>query len=178
MREHTYVVQKGNEVRPEFVDRKVSWMKAETIGEALGLPTDIGEQISRLIAGAQKSVNPHFENEVALVAAGEQQRDIAARADIRSVLGAADGTLEIAAKTATELTIGAPRAPGAGVGKVLKPQTIANRTAQGVGNKLFDKCYADEAFLNRMIKNGAFERAEYDAWLAVAHPATPATPTA
>lgn len=174
MREHTYVVQKGNEVRAEFVDRKVSWMKAETIGEALGLPGDVSEQISRLIAGASKSANPHFENEIALVAAGEQQRDIATRADIRSILGAADGTLDLASKAATELTIGAPRAPGSGVGKVLKPQTIANRAAQGAGNKLFEKCYADPKFLARMLNAGAFDQEEYDAWLVVTHP-TPAT---
>jgi len=173
MREHRYEVAKGKEVRPEFVGKSVGWMKAETIGEALGLGTDVAAQITALISGATKGTNPHFDSEKALVAAGEQQRDIAVREDIRGTLGKPEGTLEAASKVANELTIGAPRS-GGGVAKVVKPETAAARGAKSTGNRLFEKCRGDEKFLARMVKDGIVDQGEYDAWLAV-NPATQPT---
>jgi hypothetical protein len=145
MREHTYEVAKGNQVKPEHVGKKVSWMKAQTVAEALS-------------AG-------HFENEEALVAAAEQQRDIAVREDIRDILSTDDGTLEAAAEAAKTLTVGKPRA-GGGVSKVVKPKTQAERAAKGSGNRLFERAQADEKFLARMVKDQIIDMDEYNAWLS------------
>jgi hypothetical protein len=179
MRNHSYEIAKGNEVSPEFVGKTVTWQKAETIGEALGLPTDVAAQVSALIAGATKTTqNPHFESEKALVAAGEQQRDIAVREDIRSTLAKdakTPGTIDAAAKVANELTIGSPRAGGK-VGKAVKPQTIQKNAAASSGNKMFEKALVDEKFRNLMIRNGVLDEAEFGTWQAAREAASaPAT---
>lgn len=145
MREHTYEVAKGNQVKPEHVGKKVSWLKAETVQEAIS--------------------SGHFENEAALVAAAEQQRDIAVREDIRDILSTDEGTLEAAAEAAKTLTVGKPRA-GGGVSKVVKPKTQAERAAKGSGNRLFERAQADEKFLARMVKDQIIDMDEYNAWLS------------
>lgn len=163
-REHKYEVQKGNEVRTEFVGKTVSWMKAQTIGEALGLPDDVGARITKLIGDATKTSNPHFESEHALVAAGEQQRDIAVRDDIRTILGKPEGTLAEAAKAATELTIGAPRTGNGSVSKTAKPATRQKRAAADTGNKVFERCLTDEKFRNTMERAGMLDG--FEEWKA------------
>lgn len=151
MREHTYEVAKGNQVKPEHVGKKVSWMKAENVQEALA--------------------SGHFENEAALVAAAEQQRDIAVREDIRDILSTDDGTLEAAAEAAKTLTVGKPRA-GGGVSKVVKPKTQAERAAKGSGNRLFEKARGDQKFLDRMVRDQIIDIEEFNAWLAYQTAAT------
>lgn len=164
MRAHSYEVQRGNEVRPEHVGKTVTWQKAQTIGEALGLPTDAAQEISRIIAGVTSKSGAHFESEAALVAAGEQQRDIAVRDDIRTILGKEDGTVEKAAKAAQELVIGAPRTSDGKVTKAKKPETIAKNAAASSGNKLFEKALVDEKFRASMIRNGVLDEAEFQTW--------------
>jgi len=165
MRNHSYEVQKGNQVLPTHVGKNVTWQKAETIGEALGLPTDVGQRISQMIADATKTTtNPHFENEQALVAAAEQQRDIAVREDIRAVLSKPEGTLDGAAKVANELTIGAPRSGSGRVSKTAKPATQQARAEKDVGNKIFERALVDEKFRSQMAKAGFLDG--FDAWQA------------
>lgn len=175
MRPHTYEVQKGNEVKAQHVGKNVTWNKAQTIGEALGLPTDVAERISSLISGASKSPNPHFENEAALVAASEQQRDIAVREDIRAILGKDDGTIDAAAKAANELTIGAPRSSDGRVSKKAKPETIAKRAAASSGNKMFQKALENDQFYRQMVKAGVLDEVEFATWREAQSQVAPAS---
>lgn len=124
MREHIATVQKGNDVRAEFVGKTVTWQKAQTMDEAL--------------------TNGHFTNEAALVAAAEAQRDIAIRAEIRKILGKPDGTIEAAQAKATSVKVGEAkqREPGA----VTQPKTAkgkVDRTAKDIGATLFERAIAN-----------------------------------
>lgn len=147
MREHIGVVQKGNDVRAEFVGKQVTWQKATSVDEALS-------------AG-------HFENEGALVAAAEAQRDIAIRAGIRTILGKPDGTMSKAQDYAGTVKVGAPRVSNGAVGS--GPKTAKGRVtkaAQVVGNKMFDRAIADPTWAAKAIKLGAFEQSDLDRYVA------------
>lgn len=60
------------------------------------------------------------------------------------------------------------------------PKTAKGRqqaVAASSGNRLFEKCAADEAFLARMVKQNVVDQAEYDAWLAARKEAQTPAPT-
>lgn len=146
MREHIATVQKGNDVRAEFVGKTVTWQKAQTMDEAL--------------------TNGHFTNEAALVAAAEAQRDIAIRAEIRKILGKPDGTIEAAQAKATSVKVGEAkqREPGA----VTQPKTAkgkVDRTAKDIGATLFERAIANPDWGKQAIEFGAFTQAQLDAYV-------------
>lgn len=61
------------------------------------------------------------------------------------------------------------RAEGSGAGAAKGPKTPKGRqdkAAASSGNRLFEKCLADETFLARMEKQGIVDRGEFDAWVA------------
>lgn len=53
----------------------------------------------------------------------------------------------------------APKGPKTAKGK-------QDKAAATSGNRLFEKCLADETFLGRMIKQGIVDQGEFDAWKA------------
>ena len=147
MREHVSTVQKGNDVRPEFVGKTVTWQKAQTVDEAL--------------------TNGHFANEAALVAAAEAQRDIAIRAEVRKILGKADGTLDQAQAKAQTVKVGEARVrePGA----VTQPKTAkgkVDRTAKDIGASLFERAIQNPDWGRQAIEFGAFTQDQLDAYVA------------
>lgn len=71
---------------------------------------------------------------------------------------------------------------GEGTGAPKGPKTAKGRqttAAASSGNRLFEKCSADETFLARMVKQGIVDQAEFDTWKAAKAeaeaPKTPAT---
>lgn len=147
MREHISTVQKGNDVRAEFVGKTVTWQKAQSMAEALD--------------------NGHFASEAALVAAAEAQRDIAIRAEVRKILGKPDGTLEQAQAKATTVKVGEAkvREPGA----VTQPKTAkgkVDRTAKDIGASLFERAIANPDWGKQAIEFGAFTQEQLDAYIA------------
>jgi len=150
MREHISTVQKGNDVRAEFVGKTVTWQKAQTVDEAL--------------------TNGHFASEAALVAAAEAQRDIAIRAEVRKILGKPDGTLEQAQAKAVTVKVGEARQrePGA----VTQPKTAkgkVDRTAKDIGASLFERAIANPDWGRQAIEFGAFTQEQLDAYVAAKH---------
>lgn len=142
MREHIYTVQKGDSVRPEFVGTKVTLTQNDTVAEALA-------------AG-------HFESERAIMDAANAQRNIAANRVVRKALSKKDATVDEAVKLANAVKVGAARV---GVTPATaKPATVQKNAAAKSGNRLFEKCAADEGFLARMIKQGVVEQSEFDDW--------------
>lgn len=144
MREHTYEVQKGQEVRAEFVGKKVTWQKATTIDEAL-------------------TTLKHFDSEAALVAAAEQQRDIAVREEIRGALGPEGDGWDEALNIAATLVVGAPRTASGKV-RAVKPQTKQKNAAAAAGNKIFEGWLAKPELVDRMKKLGAIGPEEIQAF--------------
>jgi hypothetical protein len=146
MREHVSTVQKGNDVRAEFVGKTVTWQKAQSLAEALD--------------------NGHFASESALVAAAEVQRDIAIRAEVRKILGKPDGTLDQAQAKALTVKVGEARArePGA----VTQPKTAkgkVDRTAKDIGASLFERAIANPDWGRQAIEFGAFTQAQLDTYI-------------
>ena len=58
------------------------------------------------------------------------------------------------------------RAEGTGTRKEVKPETQAARAAKNSGNRLFEKCRDDAAFLARMVKLGVVDEGEFQTWLS------------
>lgn len=144
MKTHTYVVQKGDNVKTNFVGTKIELQNSTTLAEALS--------------------SGHFENEGAVVAAANAIRNIAANRVVRKELAKDAGSVAEAVKLANAVKIGAPRA--ASTPKTAKPSTIRKNTAAASGNRLFEKCATDADFLRRMIAQGIVDQGEYDVWLA------------
>jgi hypothetical protein len=141
---HTYTVQKGDAVRPEFVGTKVGLVNEDTLAGALSLG--------------------HFENEAAVMAAANAQRNIAANRVVRKALSVEGAKIDEAIKAANAIKVGSPRA--ASTPKSAKPSTIRKNTAAASGNRLFEKCATDGDFLRRMVSQQIVDQAEYDTWLA------------
>jgi hypothetical protein len=152
-KEHTYTVQKGDSVLPQNVGTKIGLIDFTTVQEAID--------------------NGHFENEAALVSAAYEQRHIRSNRAVRKVLSTAEGTVQAAIAAGNAVKIGAPtnRATPA----TAKPATIKKNVAASSGNRLFEKCKQDEAFLARMVKQGIVDQGEFDQWLAASAPQAPAT---
>lgn len=152
-RNHIYTVQKGDSVRPEFVGTKVELTQHDAVADAIA-------------AG-------HFESERAIMDAANAQRNIAANRVVRKALSTEGASVTDAVTKANAVKLGAARV---GVTpKTAKPATIAKNSAASSGNRLFIKCAADSAFLDRMVKQGIVERSEFDSWQAAQAPAAPAT---
>jgi hypothetical protein len=72
---------------------------------------------------------------------------------------------------------------GSGPSKPKTAQGRQTKAAASSGNRLFEKCLADETFLARMVKQQIVDQAEFDDWKAAraeaeaakTAPATPAT---
>lgn len=141
---HTYTVQKGDAVRAEFVGTKVGLVNEDTLAGALSLG--------------------HFENEAAVMAAANAQRNIAANRVVRKALSKEGAKVDEAIKSANAVKLGSPRA--ASTPKSAKPSTIRKNTAAASGNRLFEKCATDADFLRRMVAQQIVDQAEYDTWLA------------
>lgn len=141
---HTYTVQKGDAVRAEFVGTKVGLVNEDTLAGALSLG--------------------HFENEAAVMAAANAQRNIAANRVVRKALSVEGAKVDEAVKLANAVKLGSPRA--ASTPKSAKPSTIRKNTAAASGNRLFEKCATDADFLRRMVAQQIVDQAEYDTWLA------------
>lgn len=141
---HTYTVQKGDAVRAEFVGTKVGLVNEDTLAGALSLG--------------------HYENEAAVMAAANAQRNIAANRVVRKALSKEGAKVDEAIKAANAVKLGAPRA--ASTPKSAKPSTIRKNTAAASGNRLFEKCATDADFLRRMVSQQIVDQAEYDTWLA------------
>lgn len=166
MKTHTYIVQKGDNVKSNFVGTKIELQNSTTLAEALS-------------AG-------HFESEAAVVAAANAIRNIAANRVVRKELAKDNGSVAEAIKLGNAVKVGAPRA--ASTPKSAKPSTIRRNTAAASGNRLFEKCSTDADFLRRMVAQGIVDQTEYDTWLAnkdkkdekkaPATPAAAATPVA
>lgn len=144
MRQHTYVVQKGDNVKAQFVGTKVEIANSQTTAEALS-------------AG-------HFENEAALVAAANAIRNIAVNRVVRKELAKDNGSVAEAIKQGNAVKVGAPRP--ASTPKTAKPSTIRKNTAAASGNRLFEKCATDADFLRRMVAQQIVDQSEFDTWLA------------
>jgi hypothetical protein len=153
-RTHIYTVQKGDSVRPEFVGTKVELVQHDDLASAIA-------------AG-------HFESERAIMDAANAQRNIAANRVVRKALSKEGAAVTDAVAAANKVKVGA--AVVRGTPATAKPATVKKNAAASSGNRLFEKCLADEAFLARMEKQGIVERAEYDAWLAARN--APAAPKA
>jgi hypothetical protein len=143
-RTHIYTVQKGDSVRPEFVGTKVELVQHDTMADAIA-------------AG-------HFESERAVMDAANAQRNIAANRVVRKALSKEGAKVVDTVAAANKVKVGA--AVVRGTPATAKPATIKKNAAASSGNRLFEKCLADGAFLDRMIKQQIVDRAEYDAWLA------------
>lgn len=166
MKVHTYIVQKGDNVKPNFVGTKIELQNSQTLAEALS-------------AG-------HFESEAAVVAAANAIRNIAANRVVRKELASDTGSVAKAISLGNAVKVGAPRA--ASTPKTAKPSTIRKNTAAASGNRLFEKCATDADFLRRMVSQGIVDQTEFDTWLAnkdkkdekkaPATPAVAATPAA
>lgn len=144
MRVHTYIVQKGDNVKPSFVGTKIELQNSTSLAEALS-------------AG-------HFESEAAVVAAANAIRNIAANRVVRKELATEAGSVAKAISLANAVKVGAPRP--AATPKTAKPSTIRKNTAAASGNRLFEKCATDADFLRRMVGQGIVEQGEFDTWLA------------
>lgn len=144
MKTHTYTVQKGDAVKPQFVGTKVEIQNSTTVAEALQ-------------AG-------HFENEAALVAAANAIRNIAVNRVVRKELAKDNGSTAEAIRLGNLVKVGAPRP--AATPKTAKPSTIRKNTAAASGNRLFEKCAADADFLRRMIAQQIVDETEFNTWLA------------
>lgn len=144
MRTHTYVVQKGDNVKANFVGTKIEVQNSQTLAEALS-------------AG-------HFESEAAVIAAANAIRNIAVNRVVRKELAKDNGSVAEAIKLGNAVKVGAPRP--AATPKTAKPSTIRKNTAAASGNRLFEKCASDADFLRRMIAQGIVDQGEYDTWLA------------
>lgn len=156
-RTHTYTVQKGDKVLPEFVGTKVDLTQYDTIADAVK-------------AG-------HFESERAVMDAANAQRNIAANRVVRKALSKKDASVAGAVTLANAVKIGAATARGTPA--TAKPKTIQKNVAASSGNRLFEKCLADEGFLARMVKQGVADEGEYKTWLAARNaPAPTAAPAA
>lgn len=151
-KEHTYTVQKGDSVLPANVGTKIGLIDYTTVTEAIE--------------------NGHFENEAALVSAAYEQRHIRSNRAVRKVLSQEGKTVAEAVAAGNAVKVGAPTARGTPA--TAKPATIKKNVAASSGNRLFEKCKSDEAFLARMVKQGIVDQGEFDQWLAASAPATPA----
>lgn len=69
------------------------------------------------------------------------------------------------------------RAEGSGVAREVKPETRVARAAAVSGNKMFERALTDETFLQRGIKNGYIDQAEFDTWKAAREEAAAAKAT-
>lgn len=144
MKTHTYTVQKGDNVKSQFVGTKVEIQNSTTVDEALK-------------AG-------HFESEAAIVAAANAIRNIAVNRVVRKELAKDNGSTAEAIRLGNLVKVGAPRA--ASTPKSAKPSTIRKNTAAASGNRLFEKCATDADFLRRMVAQGIIDETEYSTWLA------------
>jgi hypothetical protein len=151
-RTHIYTVQKGDAVRPEFVGAKVELVQHDTLADAIA-------------AG-------HFDSERAIMDAANAQRNIAANRVVRKTLSKEGASVTDAVTKANAVKLGA--AIIRGTPATAKPATVKKNAAASSGNRLFEKCLADESFLARMEKQGVVERSEYDAWLAARNAPAPA----
>lgn len=140
---HTYTVQKGDAVRAEFVGTKVGLINEDTLAGAISLG--------------------HFENEAAVMAAANAQRNIAANRVVRKALSVEGAKVDEAIRLANAVKLGSPRA--ASTPKSAKPSTIRKNTAAASGNRLFEKCATDAGFLQRMVSQQIVDQGEYDTWL-------------
>jgi hypothetical protein len=87
--QHTYVVAKGDEVRPQFHGAEIPVTETDNTAEALALG--------------------HFENDRALVAAAYAQRRIKQNIVTRKQLSTDDGSVAKAIELAEAVVYGAPR---------------------------------------------------------------------
>lgn len=144
MKQHIYVVQKGDNVKPTFVGTKIEVQNSQTVAEAL--------------------TSGHFESEAAIVAAANAIRNIAVNRVVRKELAKDNGSVAEAVKLGNAVKVGAPRP--ASTPKTAKPSTIRKNTAAASGNRLFEKCSTDADFLRRMVTQQIVDQGEYDTWLA------------
>lgn len=144
MKTHTYVVQKGDNVKANFVGTKIELQNSTTLAEALS--------------------SGHFESEAAVVAAANAIRNIAANRVVRKELAKDNGSVAEAVRLANLVKVGAPRA--ASTPKTAKPSTIRKNTAAASGSRLFEKCATDADFLRRMIAQQIVDETEFNTWLA------------
>lgn len=71
----------------------------------------------------------------------------------------------------------ARRTEGTGGGSKPKtPAGIAKQKAASSGNRLFERCAADETFRDRMVKQGIVDLAEFQEWTAARAQVASATP--
>lgn len=152
---HTYTVQKGDAVKPQFVGTKVSITNADTVAEGISLG--------------------HFESEAAIMAAANAQRNIAVNRVVRKALSKDDAKVDDAVALGNKVKLGSPRA--ASTPKTAKPSTIRKNVAASSGNRLFEKCATDADFLRRMVGQGIVDQGEYDTWLANRNVADPKAPS-
>ena len=139
-----------------------------------------GKDVPEQFAGQTINIRlPESSDECQSLFADAEARDESAHNDyvvwlqgrLRAMSGAKneDGTLKYSLselQAFADKATKARRVPGTGSTKEVKPETKQARAAKGAGNKLFEKCRADAAFLARMVKLGAVEQADYDEWLA------------
>lgn len=67
---------------------------------------------------------------------------------------------------------------GEGTPREVKPKTVQTRTAASAGNKMFEYCLTNEKELERLVRIGLVDRAEFDAWKAAREVAAAPTPAA
>lgn len=146
---------KGKEVPASLVGKTINIRVAE--GDA-----DIGE--GKVFASADAMREK--ANDGVVIAVQGLLRNRAANA-LKGENGATispEDALTALQKFADGYTYDVRKEGAAGPSKPKTPAGIAKSKASSAGNRLFEKCATDEAFLARMVKQGIVDQAEFDEW--------------
>lgn len=150
MKTHTYEIQKGDGVLPRFIGKKVEVQQATSIKEALE-------------AG-------HAENEQAILAAFNRDRNIKVNRIVRTALEkVADGetdaqALARAVAAGNKAKIGGPQERKTPAGA--KPKTVVKSVGAAAGNRMFERMLVEPAYRDAALAQGFAVKEEFEAWKA------------